>query len=153
MKWILPLVAISIFSIASYASTVGITTSTYQAYSGINFTDVGGFSATSNGFYVTTAAGSASSQPCTWSNGGTCQTALVEGDWYYSITLTINAAASTSTTYTLTVQWDTGSGYSTMGSLQLTTLSTITPSQTMTFLLNTGGSSFSAPTGISVTVQ
>ena len=152
-RWIIPLIAISIFSIVSYATTVSITNSTYESYSGINFTDVGGFTAASNGFYVTQSAGAASTQPFTWANGATCQTALVAGDWYYSITLTLTATATASTTYTLTVSWNTGSGYSTMGSLQVTTLSSITAGQTVTFFLSTGLTSFSAPTGITVTVQ
>jgi hypothetical protein len=153
LKILLPLLLIAIFSVVSYAATVSISGATYESYSGINFTDLGGFTAASNGFLVTQAASSASTLPCAWSNGGTCQTALVAGDWYYSINLTLNSAASPSTTYTLTVTWDTGSGYSTLGTLTLTTGSSITSGQTMTFLLSTGESSFSAPAGMTVTVQ
>jgi hypothetical protein len=64
----------------------------------------------------------------------------------------MNAGAAASTTYTVTVQWNTGSGYTQMGQLTFTTPSTITAGQTMTFIFNTGGSSFNAPTGIVITV-
>ena len=150
---LIPLLLIAIFSVISYAASVNVTNSTYESYSGISFIDVGGFSASSNGFLVTQSASSASSSPCTWSNGGTCQTALVAGDWYYSVTLTLNSAATASTTYTITVSWNTGSGYSTLGVLSFTTAGTITAGQTMTFLMDTGGTSFSAPAGMTVIVD
>jgi hypothetical protein len=101
---------------------------------------------------VVQATGAASGQPCTWANAGTCQTALTAGHWYYSVTLTLNAAATASTTYTLTVQWNTGAGYSTLGTLTVTTLASITAGQTMTFLIDTAGTTFTAPAGITITV-
>jgi hypothetical protein len=152
LKIFLPLLAISIFSIASFAASVSVTQSNNQAVNGVYYNVAGGFTAASNGFQVVQAAASASTLPCTWSSGGTCQTALTAGDWEYSVTLTINAGAQTSHTYTMTVQWNTGSGYSTLGSLTVTTPSSITAGQTMTFLIDTGGSSFSAPAGIIITV-
>jgi hypothetical protein len=152
LKILIPLILISIFSVISYAATVSITNSTYESYSGISFNDIGGFTAASNGFIVTESTSSATSPPCTWSNGGNCQTAQVAGDWYYSITLTINSAATANTTYTLTVSWNNGAGYSTLGVLTFTTASTITGGQTMTFLLNTAENSFTAPAGMTVAV-
>jgi hypothetical protein len=131
---------------------VNVTDSKYESYSGIDFTDVGGFSVASNGFLVTQTAGSSSTLPCSWSNGGTCQSSLPAGDWYYSVTLMLNVEATASTTYTLTVSWNTGSGYSTLGILTFSTAGTITSGQTMIFLMNTGESSFAAPAGMTVTV-
>ncbi|MDH2900131.1 MAG: hypothetical protein PXY39_04095 [archaeon] len=148
----IPLLAISIFSIASFAASVSVTQSTNQAVNGVYYNVAGGFTAASNGFQVVQATGSASTLPCTWSSGGTCQTALTAGDWQYSVTLTINSGATASHTYTLTVQWNTGSGYSTLGTLTVTTPSTITAGQTMTFLIDTAGQSFTAPAGIIITV-
>jgi hypothetical protein len=152
LKILLPLLAISIFSIASYAASVSVTQSNNQAVNGVYYNVAGGFTAASNGFQVVQATGSASTLPCTWSSGGTCQTALTAGDWEYSVTLTINAGAATSHTYTLMVQWNTGSGYSTLGTLTVTTPSSITAGQTMTFLIDTTGTTFSAPAGIIITV-
>jgi hypothetical protein len=152
MKILLPLLAISIFSLASFAASVTVTSSTYQADAGVYYNVVGGFTAASNGFSVVQATSAASGQPCTWANGGTCQNAQTAGDWYYSVTLTLNAAASPSTTYTLTVSWNTGAGYSSLGSRTVTTLASITAGQTMTFLLDTAGTTFNAPAGITITV-
>jgi hypothetical protein len=152
LKIFLPLLAISIFSIASFAASVSVTQSNNQAVNGVYYNVAGGFTAASNGFQVVQASGSASTLPCTWSSGGTCQTALTAGDWEYSTTLTINAGAATSHTYTLTVQWNTGSGYTTLGTLTVTTPSSITAGQTMTFLIDLGSTSFTAPAGIIITV-
>jgi len=152
LRYLLPLLAISVFSLASFAATVQVTQTTLQAQSGVYFNVIGGFSAASNGFVVVQATAAASGQPCTWANGGTCQTALTAGDWEYSVTLTLNAAATASTTYTLTVTWNTGAGYVSLGSRTLTTLASITAGQTMTFLLDTAGTTFTAPAGITITV-
>jgi hypothetical protein len=152
LKILLPLLAISIFSIASYATSVSVTQSTNQAVNGVYYNVAGGFTAASNGFQVVQSSGSASTLPCTWSNGGTCQTALTAGDWMYSVTLTINSGAAASHTYTYTAQWNTGSGYSTLGTLTVTTPSSITAGQTMTFLIDLGSTSFTAPAGIIITV-
>jgi hypothetical protein len=153
LKLLIPLLAISIFSVGSFAASVAVSTNTYQADNGIYYNVGSGFTAASNGFNVVQATGTASSLPCTWTNGGTCQTALTAADWEYSVTLTIAASAATSHTYTMTVTWNTGSGYSTLGSaLTFTTPATITAGQTMTFYLDTGAATFSAPAGIVITV-
>lgn len=152
LRILLPLLAISIFSVASFAATVSVSPETYQAQSGVIYNVTGGFTAVSNGFTVVLSTASASTQPCSWTNGGTCQTGLTAGDWDYSVTLTISASAQTSHTYTLTVSWNTGSGYATLGTLTLTTPASITAGQTMTFLLDTAGTSFTAPAGITITV-
>jgi len=152
MKILLPILAISIFSIGSFAASVNVSQTTYQAQSGVYFNVVGGFTAASNGFSVIYSTGSASTQPFTWTDGGTCQTALTAGRWQYSVTLTITAQASASTTYTYTVSWNTGSGYSQLGQLTFTTPGTITPGQTVTFLIDTGVTTFNAPAGINISV-
>jgi len=153
LKMLLPILAISLVSVGSYASSVTVSPTTYQDEKGIYFNVIGGFTALSNGFWVVQADSSATSLPALWSNAGTVQTSMTAGQWYYSFTLTLNAAATHGTTYTVTASWDTGSGYNTLGSpLTVTTLGTITAGQTMTFLIDTGVTSFSAPTGITITV-
>jgi hypothetical protein len=152
MKILLPILAISMISVASFAATVSVTQTTLQAQTGVYYDVTEGFTAVSNGFTVVQSTGAASAQPYTWSNGGTCQTALTAGNWMYTVTLTITASAATSHTYTYTVSWNTGSGYTQLGQLTFTTLGTITPGQTVTFLIDLGGTSFSAPAGINITV-
>jgi hypothetical protein len=153
MKILIPLLAISLFSVGSYAaSAVGVTQETYQAQNGVLYNIAGGFTASSNGFTVVPSSAAASSQPATWTSGGTAQTALTQGDWEFSVTLTIAASAATSHTYTLSVQWNTGSSYVSLGTLTLTTPSSITPGQTMTFYMDTGVTTFNAPAAIIVTV-
>ena len=152
LKLLVPLLVIALFAAYSFATNVAVSTSTVQAENGVLFNVNGGFTAASNGFSTVLSAGTASAQPATWASGGLVQTALTAGHWYYSLTLTINTSASISTTYTVTVSWNTGSGYSTLGSLQVTTPATITAGQTMTFYLDTGTTTFNAPAAITITV-
>ena len=152
LKVLLPILAISLFAVGSFATSVGVTTQAYAGQAGVNYVVSGGFTAASNGFQVVQSTAVASTQPATWANGGTVNTALTAGDWYYQVTLTIAAAAQTSHTYTVTVSWNTGSGYVTLGSLTLTTPATITPGQTMIFQMDIGATTFNAPAGITVTV-
>ena len=153
LKLLIPILVISMFAVVSFAASVTINSATSQTVQGVLYNVAGGFTAASNGFVVTQSAATATTLPATWTNSGTVTTATVAGNWQYSVAVTINAGASTSTTYTVTVQWNTGSGYNAMASaLTFTTPATITAGQTMTFVLNTGVTTFNAPAGITVTV-
>lgn len=152
LKVMVPILVISVFAIGSFATSVGVTTQSFAGQAGVNYTVSGAFSAASNGFQVVQTTTTASTQPCTWTSGGTCNTALTAGDWYYQVTVTIAASATPSHTYTTTVQWNTGSGYTTLGTLTFTTGATITSGQTMVFQMDTALTTFSAPAGITVTV-
>lgn len=153
IKLLIPLLAIAIFSVYSFAASVAVSTTTVQSQDGVLLNVTGGFTVASNGFLVVQSASTASAQPFTWANGGTCQTALTAGDWYYSFTLTIaTSGAQASHTYTVTVSWNTGSAYQSLGTLQFTTLSTITPGQTMNIYIDTALTSFSAPAAMTITV-
>jgi len=152
LKFLVPLLVISLFSLYSFASTIAVTSSPVLSENGVIFNVNGGFTATDNGFSIAQSIGVASTQPIQWSNDGTCQTALTIGDWYYSITLTITASALTSHTYTATVSWNTGSGYSTLRTpLTFTTPATIIAGQTMNFDFD-AGTNFTAPAAITITV-
>ncbi len=151
LKILIPILIISLLAIVSFAASVTISTTNYQTVQGVIYNVVGGFTAVSNGFQVTYNAATATG-PATWTNGGTVTTATVFGNWQYSLTVTITAAASANTPYTLTVQWNTGIGYTTMGALTFTTPLTITPDETMTFILDTGQTTFSAPAGMLITI-
>ena len=152
LKLLVPLFVIALFAAYSFASSVNVTTATVQSENGVLFNVNGGFTAVSNGFSVVQSTASASTQPATWTPSGIIQTALAAGHWYYSLTLTIAAAATASTTYTVTVSWNTGTGYTTLGTLQVTSPSTITAGQTMNFYIDTGLTTFSAPTALTITV-
>jgi hypothetical protein len=153
LKLLIPILVISVLAIVSFAASVTISTTTSQAVQGVIYNVQGGFTAASNGFAVTYSAATATTLPATWAPNGIVTTATVVGNWQYSLNVTITAAASPSTTYTVTVTWNTGSGYTTMGTLlTVTTLPSITAGQTMTFVLNTGVSTFNAPVGIMITV-
>jgi len=154
LKVLLPILAISLFAVGSFATSVGVTTQSYAGQAGVSYNVTGGFTAQSNGFQVVVSTASATTPPCTWTSGGTCNGALTAGDWYYQVTLTIAASAQASHTYTLTVQWNTGSGYVNLGAgtLTFTTPATITAGQQMVFQLDTGSQTFNAPAGITITV-
>jgi hypothetical protein len=153
LKILIPILIISLLAVVSFAASVTISTSTYQAVQGVIYNVEGGFTAVNNGFAVTYDAASATSLPAAWTDGDTVTTATAFGNWQYSLTVTITAAASPSTTYTVTVQWNTGTGYTTMGTpLTFTTPDTITPDETMTFVFGTGQTTFTAPVGILITV-
>ncbi len=153
LKLLIPILAISLLAVVSFAASVTVSTTTSQAVQGVIYNVERGFNATDNGFVVTYNAATATNLPATWSNGGTVTTTTVFGNWQYSLTVTITAAASPSTTYTVTVQWNTGSGYSTMGTpLTFTTPTSIMAGQKMIFVLNTGETTFNAPAGILITI-
>jgi uncharacterized cupredoxin-like copper-binding protein len=154
MKILLPLLLISIFSVATFAASVTVSTTTYQNESGVYYNVTGGYLAASNGFYVAQESWTQPTQPVAWTSSGTDNATITYGQWYYSITLTIQSNAATSTTTTVTVQWkQPGSGYTQLGQLSFTSPSTITAGQTMTFLFSTGSATFTAPAGIVITVQ
>ncbi len=153
MKMVLPLMAIAIFSTYSFAASVSITPSTYQGIQGVSYNVTGGLTAASNGFQVVQATGTATTLPASWTNAGTVQTALTAGHWVYSVTVTLNTVPGATTTYTVSVTWNTGSGYSALGSsLTVSVPTTATAGQTMTFLLDSGLTTFTAPAGIVITV-
>ncbi len=152
LKLLFPILAISILATVSYAVSVTVTNNNYQSQNGVYY-NVGTFwTAASNGFVVVSTTGAASTQPCPWVASGTCQTALTAGNWEFSVTLTINAGAATSTTYTMTVKWNPSGSYVTLGTLTVTSPASITAGQTMTFLFDTGLTTITAPAGITVTL-
>jgi hypothetical protein len=152
LKIVALLAAIAIFSIASYATTVSVSTTTYQSQYGVSYNVTGAFTAADNGFQVVPATVAASSQPCTWANAGTCRNALTQGHYEYLLTLTLNTPPSGTTTYTVTVKWDQGSGQSQLGQLTVSVTSSAVAGNNMTFHFDTAGTSFSTPLSIDVVV-
>ena len=151
-KLLLLVAAIAAFSVASFATTVSVSTTTYQSQYGVSYNVTGAFTAADQGFSVVPAAVSASSQPCTWASAGVCQTALTQGHYKYTLNLTLNTVPGSTTTYTVTVKWDQGSGQTQLGQLTVSVPNTATAGQVMTFKMDTGGTSFTTPLSLDVTV-
>ncbi len=151
-KLFLLLAVIAAFSAASFATTVSVTTTTYQSQYGVSYNVTGAFTATDQGFAVISTAAAASAQPCTWTNNGVCQTAQTQGRYRYQLQLTLNTPPAGTTTYTVTVKWDQGSGQVQMGQLTVSVPNTATAGQLMTFRFDTGGTSFTTPLSLDVTV-
>jgi hypothetical protein len=143
---------IAAFSVASFATSVSVSTTTYQAQYGVSYNVTGAFTAADEGFSVVPVAVAASAQPCTWTASGICQTALTEGHYMYTLSLTINTVPGATTIYTVTVKWDQGSGQSQLGQLTVSVPNTATAGQVMTFKMDTGGTSFTTPLSLDVTV-
>ncbi len=156
MLRILPLILIGLIAASAgtvYATSVSVsTTPIYQAQNGVYYQVTGNLAVGGNGFTVAQSSVTASSSPVAWSSGGTASTAITAGDWVYSVTVTLTSSTQASTTYKLTVTWNTGSGYTQMGQITFTTPSSITAGQSMNFLFDTGTTSFSAPDGIVITI-
>ncbi len=152
LKMLALLAAIAIFSIASYATAVSVSTTTYQSQYGVSYNVTGAFTAADKGFQVVPSSVAASTQPCAWTNSGTCQTALTQGHYEYLLQLTLNTVPGGTTTYTITVKWDQGSGQSQMGQLTTSVPNTATVGNVMTFRFDTAGTSFNTPLSIDVVV-
>ncbi len=149
---LIPLVVIALLSALSYATTVSISTTTLQAQYGLGYDVTAAFTATDKGFTTTAATKAASAQPATWSNGGTVNTALVKNRYLYSLLLTLNTVPASTTIYTITVKWDQGSGQVQLGQLTVSVPNTAVAAQSMTFQFDTGGTSFTTPLAVDVTV-
>jgi hypothetical protein len=151
-KVMAPILAISIFAVSSYAANVSVETVTYAGQGGVNFIVSNGFTVADSGFHVAQADDASSSLPAAWLDDDVVNTALTAGNWYYELSLTLGAAAAIDHTYTVTVQWNTGSGYSSLTPLTFTTAHVIEVGETMKFRMDTGVTSFSAPTAITIVV-
>ena len=152
LKLLALLGAIAAFSIASFATTVSVSTTTYQSQYGVSYNVTGAFTAADQGFSVVPATAAASTQPCTWANNGSCANALTQGHYKYTLTLTLNTVPGSTTTYTVTVKWDQGSGQSTLAQLTVSVPNTAVAAQVMTFKMDTGATSFTTPLSLDVTV-
>lgn len=152
LKTLVLLGAIAVFAVASYATTVSVSTTTYQSQYGVGYNVTGAFTAADKGFQVVPTGVAASTQPCAWLNNGTCQTALTQGHYEYLLQLTLNTVPGGTTTYTVTVKWDQGSGQSQMGQLTVSVPNTAVAGQLMTFHFDTAGTSFITPLSIDVVV-
>ena len=152
MKLLLLITSLATFSVVSYATTVSVSTTTYQSQYGISYSVTSAFTATDQGFSVVPTNGIASVQPCAWVSNGACATALTQSDYEYSFQLTLNTVPSVLTTYTITVKWDLGTGQTQLGQLTVLVSLTAVAGQVMTFKMDTGRTSFTTPMSLDVIV-
>jgi len=147
---------IATLATAVYAgATVAVNTSTYQAQSGGILR--GNRELRSHGTRVHSwADGNSDRTAMPMDQRGTCTTAVTGGDWVYTVqvALTGSTPASQHIHGHPAVAPTGGAQRSvTVGTLQFTTPSTITPGETMNFIFDTGSTSFTAPAAIVITVQ
>ena len=157
LKSIIALVLVAAVSTMAVASTVAVGTTTYQTQSGVQYNVSGYITAVSNGFEV--APNTVAANNPAWTSGSVSHTALTAGDWVYSVNITLTSNTATSTSYTIEVQWIQGNtktnlttGIGPTDTIIFTTPASAPSGQYMTFLFDTGSSSFSAPAGIIITV-
>jgi hypothetical protein len=154
MVYLLVLSLILVGSIGAYAASVTINASTNAGYQGEYVVDNGYFTASAITYNVVEAAQTATTAPMTWAPSATAYVnAQVPGDWELVWTITLNAGATISHLYTITVTSTAASGaVSSLYTFTFTTLSTITPTQTMTIIWDVGAQTWTAPAAVQVTV-
>jgi hypothetical protein len=141
-------------SVAAFAATVTITTTTNAAYQGEYILDNGYYLASGVSYNVVEATQTATTQPLAWTSGGIGYVdALTPGDWELSFTLTIEGGL-TSHIYAITVASTAATGVTTtLYTFQFTSPATITTGQTMTIIWDTGAVTWTAPAALSISVQ
>jgi hypothetical protein len=154
LLYLVAFLGMTAISVAAFAATVTITTTTNAAYQGVYVLDNGYYSASGVSYNVVEAAQTATTQPLAWTSGGIGYVdALTPGDWELSFTLTINAGGLTSHTYTITVASTAATGVTTtLYTFQFTSPATITTGQTMTIIWDTGAVTWTAPAALSISV-
>ena len=146
-------VVIAILLVHSYASNVSVTTVALQDQYGLTFGINSAFTAIDQGFSNTTLTQTASTQPCLWTNGTSCNTALTLAHLAFSLALYLETPPSMPTNYTITVSWSQNGGPSLqMGQLTVPVSALALAGEQMTFEYDTGGSSITSPMSIHVAV-
>lgn len=149
---LLVVLVVSALAIGSYATTATIFNSNIASQYGVSYNITGNLTGVDQGFTTTPGNSAASSQPCPWTNGGTCHMAMTRGFYRYSLLLTLNFPVRAPTSFTVLVQWDTGAGETTLGSLTFSVPTTAAAGQQMTFRFNTGANTLTSPLSMDITV-
>ncbi len=148
------LIAIAGLAAESYASTVSVSTNTFQAQYGLSFDAPSSFTPIDQGLSNIALSQSASPLHCPWLNGTTCQTALTSPDLQYSLDLRLNTPPLTLTIYTVTATLSRNGGPQTqMGALTVSVSALASAGEKMTFVFDTGINSITGPLSINVVVQ
>lgn len=142
-----------IAAVQSYATSVQVSSITYQAQYGIGYQVTTVFTAQDQGFSTIPSSQLVSLQPCVWVNGTSCLTTLTQGNYEYSLVLILNTPPSLLTTYTVTVNWSQiGGSQVQLGQLTVSVSALAAAGQEMAFQFDTGSSSFTTPLSIGVVV-
>lgn len=146
--------AIMIISAVACATSAMTNSSTNADHQGQNIVDNRYFTISGVAFYVAQSAQSATPANPTWTDNAIWYAnALVAGQWYLMLSLTINTGASASTPYTLTAINSTGTGSpTTLYSFQFMTVASVTSGQTVTILYGVGSTTWTAPAALTFTV-
>ncbi len=148
------IIAIAALAVESYASTVSVSTITFQSQYGLSFDVPSSFTALDQGLSDILLSQSASPQPCLWLNGTTCQTALTSPDLQYSLVLILDTPPLNLTTYTISAGWSQNGGPQTqMGTLTLSVSALASAGDKMTFNFDARTSSFTGPSSINLVVK
>jgi hypothetical protein len=146
-------IAIALVAVASYATNVQVYTTAYQSQYGISYNVSASFTAIDQGFSTIAVSQAASTQPCLWINGTSCNTALTSNHVQFSLILKLKTPPILVTVFTLTVKWSQlGGAQTTMGQLTVSVSALATAGQQVTFQIDTGSSVFTTPLSVDVTV-
>jgi hypothetical protein len=142
-------------SAVAYATNAMTNNSADAGYQGQHMVDNAYFTISGVAFYVSQSAQFATAANPTWvANATWYANALVAGQWFLMLSLTVNTGASASTPYTLTAINSTGTGTPTITlySFQFTTAANVTKGQTVTILYGVGSTTWTAPAALTFTV-
>jgi hypothetical protein len=154
LVYLLAFLGMVLISVGAFAASVTITTTTNAGYQGVYILDNGFFTASGATYSVVEAAQTATTPPLAWANGGVGYVnALVAGDWELSFTLTVLTGATASHTYTITLATTAASGVTTTSyTFTFTTAATIVNGNAMTIIWDTGATTWTAPSALTISV-
>src|SRR3989442_1499797 len=146
-------VIVGLAALQSYATSVQVSSITYQAQYGIGYKVTTAFTAEDQGFSTIPSSQLASLQPCVWADGTNCTTTLTQGHYEYSLVLILNTPPSTVAIYTVTVNWSQiGGSQVQLSQLTVSVSALALAGQKKTFQFDTRNSSFTTPLSIDVIV-
>jgi hypothetical protein len=154
MLYLVVFVAIVAISVSAFAASTTVTVTNNAGYQGVYVNDNGYFTVTANYYVVNTAQG-ASTPPLAWATGTGYYNALTAGNWEIAFVVTVQAGATASHTYTMTVASTAASGTVSQlfgAGFTFTTAATITAGQFITIIYDTGSQTWNAPTAITIAI-
>jgi len=156
MSWVVISIVISVAVSYAVASTITVSSTTYQQILGGYISSTGGLTATDSGFstavLATTAAGTSSGSPITFGiTTGTASSGVVASHWQWAfqVATTGSTAASTTFTVALTVNQN---GVATSYTVYVATGGTVTSGQAINCIFDIG-TSVTTPLSYTFTVK
>jgi len=156
ISWVIASIVLSVFVAYAIASTITVTTTTYQQILGGYINSTGGLTATDSGFATsvlgTSAAGTSSGSPITFGiTTGTASPGVTAGHWQWTFQVATTGSTATSTTFTvaLTVNQN---GTPTSYTVYVATGGTVTSGQAINCIFDIG-TSLTTPLSYTFTVK